>query len=117
MHALLMRHAGAPVCAALLRAFGTACAELPLIATPEAARRRGHCAVLMAELQRRLVGWKVRRLTLPAAVAAEGMWRESYGFVALSSLQLRLARAQLRLLVFPGATLLHKELGAEGSSK
>ena len=42
---------GVPVCSGLLRIFGQHMAELPLVATAAAARRQGHCRVLMTAIE------------------------------------------------------------------
>lgn len=62
MHTLLLRHKGKAVCAAVVRVFGNALAELPLVATRYDARRQGHAKVLVRALEAVLasMGVKVR---------------------------------------------------------
>lgn len=52
---------------AVFRAFGPELAELPLIATQAAERRKGHCKVFMGALQKLLAETGVKCLSLPAA--------------------------------------------------
>jgi|APGre2960657373_1045057.scaffolds.fasta_scaffold128901_2 N-acetylglutamate synthase-like GNAT family acetyltransferase len=63
---LTLRHRGRPVAAATCRVFGPL-AEVPLVATREACRRQGHCRVLFAALEARLLKLGVRYVSLPAA--------------------------------------------------
>ena len=58
---------GKPVLTAVFRAFGPELAELPLIATQAAERRKGHCKVFMGVLQKLLAETGVKCLSLPAA--------------------------------------------------
>ena len=58
---------GRPVLTAVFRAFGPELAELPLIATQAAERRKGHCKVFMGALQKLLAETGVKCLSLPAA--------------------------------------------------
>ena len=111
MFTALLKHKGAPVCAAVFRVFGPQVAELPLIATAAAARRRGHARVLVGALERLLAQLGVRGLCLPAAHETVGHWKDGFGFSVLEAGALRAARAELRLLVFPGTEVLSKKLG------
>ncbi len=52
---------------AVFRAFGPELAELPLIATQAAERRKGHCKVFVGALQKLLAETGVKSLSLPAA--------------------------------------------------
>jgi N-acetylglutamate synthase-like GNAT family acetyltransferase len=110
MHAVLLRHAGVPVCGAVFRVFDTALGELPLVATAAEARRQGHCGVLVTAVEALLRRMGVTRLALPAAHEVERVWTTAFGFAPMSEELLRRARAELRLLVFPGSRMLVKNL-------
>jgi N-acetylglutamate synthase-like GNAT family acetyltransferase len=60
MHTLLLRHKGKAVCAAVVRVFGEAMAEMPLIATRYDARRQGHAKVLVRALEAMLAGMGIQ---------------------------------------------------------
>jgi len=110
MFTALLRHRGAPVCAAVFRVFGPQLAELPLIATRSTARRQGHARVLVRALERLLAQLGVAGLCLPAAHETVGHWKAGFGFSLLAPDALRAARSELRLLVFPGTEVLAKKL-------
>ena len=110
MHSALLRCDGEPVCGACFRVFDASLAELPLVATASAARRQGHCAVLVASLEAMLARLGCTRLALPAAHEVERVWRTAFGFSPMADELLRRARAELRLLVFPGSRMLVKHL-------
>ncbi|GFH08962.1 N-acetyltransferase domain-containing protein, partial [Haematococcus lacustris] len=63
-----------------MRVFGSSLAELPLVATKQAARRQGHCRVLVREVQDKLAALGVRCLALPAARDAVDTWIKGFGF-------------------------------------
>lgn len=71
---------GRPVCAGVMRVFGSCMAELPLIATRLASRRQGHARVLMKVLEDRLRMLRVRMLALPAAHDAVITWVRGFKF-------------------------------------
>ncbi|MEW5318728.1 MAG: hypothetical protein WDW38_009924 [Sanguina aurantia] len=110
MYTALLHHRGRPVCAAVLRVFGTQLAELPLVATSSSARRQGHCRVLMAILEDKLKGMGISVLSLPAAKSAVATWKGGFAFTTMPEASLSVAKAELHMLTFPGTTVLSKTL-------
>lgn len=94
---------GKAVCAALLRIFGRHLAEVPLVATRTAARRQGHCRVLMTAIERMLQTLNVGVLSLPAAQTAISTWVNAFEFRPMQALELQAVQSELRVLTFPGS--------------
>lgn len=91
------------MCAALLRIFGRHLAEVPLVATRTAARRQGHCRVLMTAIERMLQTLNVGVLSLPAAQTAISTWVNAFEFRPMQALELQAVQSELRVLTFPGS--------------
>ena len=110
MYTLLLKYCDIPVVAAVVRVFGPQMAELPLIATSKAQRRRGHAKVLVDLFQKHLAMTGVQRLALPAAHETVSAWKNGFKFSDMPSQQVKLAKQQLHLLVFPGTEMLWREI-------
>lgn len=108
VHTILLKSRDQPVCAAVLRVFGTSLAELPFIATKREHRRQGHCQILMGAVENLLVALGVKRLCLPAAEEVISTWVDGFGFVEMPDEQVKADRSDMKVLMFPGARLLHK---------
>jgi len=108
VYTLLLRRNLEPVCAAVIRVFGTTLAELPFIAVPREERRQGHCRVMMDTIESLLASMHVRQLCLPAAEDALGTWIHGFRFELMSDEELKQARTDLKVLVFPGTKMLKK---------
>lgn len=110
MYTLLLKYCETPVVAAVVRVFGPQMAELPLIATAKAQRRRGHAKVLVDLFQKHLSMAGVQKLALPAAHETVAAWKHGFGFHDMPVEQVKLAKQQLHLLVFPGTEMLWKDI-------
>ena len=109
MHTAVLRLDGAAVSAATVRFFGVSLAEVPLVATAENARRRGHAQLLVAGLEALAHAGGAARLVLPAAEETLHMWTSSFDFMPLDDAALRQLRSDFpAVLVFPHSTMLYK---------
>jgi len=117
MHCLLLRVAGEPAAAALVRVFGQRFAELPLIATSTEYRRQGLCRKLMDALIEVLNEAGVNRLCLPAASETRETWKSGFGFVPMQPMDVTWATTELRMLQFPGTVMMQREIMPGGISE
>ncbi|KAK1677686.1 hypothetical protein QYE76_038534 [Lolium multiflorum] len=90
-----------------LRVYGDKVAELPLVGTRFAHRRRGMCHLLMNNLEKLLGELGVERLVLPAVPELLQTWTESFGFQVMSQSD-KLEIAEHTILCFQGTTMCHK---------
>lgn len=104
----MLLHVGNQIGAvALVRVLGCELAEVPLIATRHAYRRKGLCTYLMHVLETSLSQVGVRKLVLPAVDSAVWCSHFSFEICELADLQHLCA---LGTIVFPGTTWLKKHL-------
>lgn len=106
MTTVVLRLAGVPVVAAVVRVSGPVLAEIPLIATRRAARRRGHARVLLDGLAAWLSGLGVDQIMLPAHDDALDTWVSGFGFVRATADELAFIRRHLVFVMFPATTVL-----------
>jgi N-acetylglutamate synthase-like GNAT family acetyltransferase len=102
---LLCEHS-TPVVAAVVRVLGPLMMEVPLIATRRAARRRGHCRVLLDGLAETLAPVGLDQVLLPAHDDALDAWVGGFGFAHVSGEELETVRRHLRMVLFPETTVL-----------
>lgn len=95
---------------ALVRVLGCELAEVPLIATRHAYRRKGLCKYLMHVLEKSLLQVGVRKMVLPAVDS--GVWCSHFKFETCELVDLQHLCA-LGTIVFPGTTWLKKYLSSE----
>ncbi|KAL6896808.1 hypothetical protein ACP4OV_007380 [Aristida adscensionis] len=100
---------GELITVATLRVYGNKVAELPLVGTRFAHRRRGMCHLLMNEVEKVLCGLGVERLVLPAVPELLQAWTGSFGFKAMTHSD-KLEIAEHTILCFQGTTMCHKFL-------
>eukprot|EP00850_Spirogloea_muscicola_P006159 SM000029S10454 [mRNA] locus=s29:203685:210571:- [translate_table: standard] len=112
MHCFVVKSKDKIVSAACVRFFGRMVAEVPLVATCTSARRQGHCRSLMSTLELLLLRLGVKMLLLPAAEGAEHTWLNAFNFKHIPGDKLRRLQAELQFLVFPGSSMLYKEVMA-----
>eukprot|EP00850_Spirogloea_muscicola_P010718 SM000064S19740 [mRNA] locus=s64:270911:277448:+ [translate_table: standard] len=110
MHCFVVKSKDKIVSAACVRFFGRMVAEVPLVATCTSARRQGHCRSLMSTLELLLSRLGVKMLLLPAAEGAEHTWLSAFNFKHIPGDKLRRLQAELQFLVFPGSSMLYKEV-------
>lgn len=115
MTTVVLRLAGVPVVAAVVRVSGPVLAEIPLIATRRAARRRGHARVLLDGLAAWLSGLGVDQIMLPAHDDALDTWVSGFGFVRATAEELAFIRRHLVFVMFPATTVL--KLPADASKR
>ena len=110
MYTLLLRFKGRAVVAAVVRVCGPTLAELPLIATRDTSRRQGHAKVLVRLFEELLKELGVHQLVLPAAHETIETWKKGFGFANMAEDLVHAVKHQLRVLVFPGTTVLWKNI-------
>lgn len=106
MTTAVLRLDGMPVVAAVVRVSGPILAEIPLIATRRAARRRGHARVLLDGLASWLAGLGVDQIMLPAHDDALDTWVSGFGFVRATQEELAFIKRHLVFVMFPSTTVL-----------
>lgn len=100
------------MCAATFRVFGKEAAELPLIGTRFVHRRKGLCRRVVRVVEELLLSLGVKRLALPAVPTVQDTWAQAFGFHVCNPREL-LELSALSILLFPGTTLMMKELTPE----
>ncbi|XP_043688984.1 increased DNA methylation 1-like [Telopea speciosissima] len=97
------------IAVASIRVHGVEVAEMPLIATCSAYRRQGMCRRLLNAIEEMLKSFKVERLVLAAIPTLVDTWTSGFGFKPLEDKD-REQLNSINLMVFPGTTLLKKNL-------
>ncbi|KAJ8899731.1 hypothetical protein K2173_019430 [Erythroxylum novogranatense] len=101
------------VSAGILRIFGQAVAELPLVATSNGNHGKGYFQLLFSCIEKLLSFLNVQSLVLPAAEEAESIWTEKFGFQKVDSDQLSIYRKSCcQMVTFKGTSMLHKHVPA-----
>ncbi|KAI4378706.1 hypothetical protein MLD38_016147 [Melastoma candidum] len=107
------------VSAGILRIFGQDMAELPLVATRKSFHNKGYFQLLFSCIEKLLEFLTVRSLGLPAAVEAESIWTDKFGFHRMESDQvINYRRLCSQMITFKGTSMLQKSfptLGVVGS--
>ena len=104
-----LRYADTVLCVATVRLLGPQLAEMPLVGTTHGYRQQGLCRRLVRAIEETLHHLGVTRLVLPAVPDIEPAWVNSFGFKPCT-LEQRRELAFYGLLMFPGTSLLVKEL-------
>ena len=104
-----LRYADTVLCVATVRLLGPQLAEMPLVGTTHGYRQQGLCRRLVRAIEETLHHLGVTRLVLPAVPDIEPAWVNSFGF-SPCTLEQRRELAFYGLLMFPGTSLLVKEL-------
>lgn len=94
---------------ASIRVHGVTVAEMPLIATCSQHRRQGMCRRLMSVIEEMLKSMKVEKLVLSAVPTLVDTWMFGFGFKPMEEKE-REQLNNINLMVFPGTTLLKKNL-------
>ncbi|RWR89010.1 GNAT domain-containing protein [Cinnamomum micranthum f. kanehirae] len=94
---------------ASIRVHGVMVAEMPLIATCSQHRRQGMCRRLMSVIEEMLKSSKVEKLVLVAIPDLLDTWILGFGFKPMEDKE-REKLNSVNLMVFPGTTLLEKNL-------
>ncbi|KAJ8754160.1 hypothetical protein K2173_002059 [Erythroxylum novogranatense] len=110
MYCILLIVKGTVVSAGLLRIFGRAVAELPLVATCREHQGKGYFQALFSSIERLLCFLNVENLVLPAAEEAESIWTNKFGFRKMSEGQLLRYTRDFQLTIFKGTSMLEKEV-------
>ncbi|KAJ8754120.1 hypothetical protein K2173_002018 [Erythroxylum novogranatense] len=101
------------VSAGILRIFGQAVAELPLVATSNGNHGKGYFQLLFSCIEKLLSFLNVQSLVLPAAEEAESIWTDKFGFHKIDSEQLNIYRKSCcQMVTFKGTCMLHKTVPA-----
>jgi len=108
-YTVVLRCAKEVRCAATFRVFGTTAAELPLIGTKFQFRKTGLCRRIVRVVEELLLGMGVKRLVLPAVPSVQKTWARAFGFQKCNTRE-RLQLSHLSILLFPGTTLMRKDL-------
>lgn len=97
------------VSAGILRVFGREVAELPLVATSNGNHGKGYFQILFSCIEKLLAFLNVKSLVLPAAVEAESIWTDKFGFERMKPDQLsKYRRSCCQMVTFKGTSMLHK---------
>ncbi|KAI4364239.1 hypothetical protein MLD38_020359 [Melastoma candidum] len=103
------------VSAGILRIFGQDMAELPLVATRKSFHDKGYFQLLFSCIEKLLEFLTVRSLVLPAAVEAESIWTDKFGFARMESDQvINYRRLCSQMITFKGTSMLQKSFPALG---
>jgi len=111
VHTILLRCEGEAVCACVIRICGRFLAEIPFVATAERERGKGHCRQMFSVIDSLLSQLEVERYCLPAAAGqAMNTWIKHFNFRVMPDGEFRNAKADFRILLFPGTSLLVKDV-------
>ncbi|KAI0496097.1 hypothetical protein KFK09_022404 [Dendrobium nobile] len=94
---------------ASIRVHGATLAEMPLIATCIEQRLKGMCRRLMLVIEEMLKSLKVEMLVISAMPGLVETWISTFGFQHINDIDKK-KLSGINLLIFPGATLLKKNL-------
>ncbi|KAL0909834.1 hypothetical protein M5K25_020734 [Dendrobium thyrsiflorum] len=94
---------------ASIRVHGATLAEMPLIATCIEQRLKGMCRRLMLVIEEMLKSLKVEMLVLSAMPGLVETWISTFGFQHINDIDKK-KLSGINLMIFPGATLLKKNL-------
>jgi len=107
-----LRYADTVLCVATVRLLGPKLAEMPLVGTTHGYRQQGLCRRLVRAIEETLHRLGITRLVLPAVPDIQPAWVGSFGF-APCTVEQRRELAHAGLLMFPGTSLLVKDLSEE----
>lgn len=96
-YAVLLKHEGAPVTAAIMDVFGKTAASVDLVATSDAVRLRGHCRSMMEHLEKVLDDVGVDQMLVmcdPFDENIQDMWMTKFDYQPCSRRQRRHLQSQ-----------------------
>ncbi|XP_031396784.1 uncharacterized protein LOC116207830 isoform X2 [Punica granatum] len=97
------------VSAGIFRVFGRELAELPLVATSKENHNKGYFQLLFSCIEKLLAFLNVRSLVLPAAVEAESIWTNRFGFKRITAEELtKYKKMGCQMVTFQGTSMLKK---------
>ncbi|KAK9153847.1 hypothetical protein Sjap_001327 [Stephania japonica] len=118
MHCAVLTVNSSVVSAGIFRIFGQDLAELPLVATSLDYQGKGYFQMLFSCIERFLGSLKIKTLVLPAAVEAEAIWTDKFGFKKMSDDQMSTYRKDFyQMTGFQGTPLLLKSISPCSPSK
>ncbi|KAI9396997.1 hypothetical protein POPTR_004G217600v4 [Populus trichocarpa] len=103
---LLVNHVVVSV--AVVRIFGQELAELPIVATSSRWQGQGYFQTLFTCIEKLLGFLNVKNLVLPAAEEVGSIWKNKFGFGAITQDELMEYRRRYQIMVFQGALMLQK---------
>ncbi|XP_061978747.1 uncharacterized protein LOC133699500 isoform X2 [Populus nigra] len=103
---LLVNHVVVSV--AVVRIFGQELAELPIVATSGRWQGQGYFQTLFTCIEKLLGFLNVKNLVLPAAEEVGSIWKNKFGFGAITQDELMEYRRRYQIMVFQGAIMLQK---------
>ncbi|KAJ7002058.1 hypothetical protein NC653_012206 [Populus alba x Populus x berolinensis] len=103
---LLVNHVVVSV--AVVRIFGQELAELPIVATSSRWQGQGYFQTLFSCIEKLLGFLNVKNLVLPAAEEVGSIWKNKFGFGAISQDELMEYRRRYQIMLFQGALMLQK---------
>ncbi|KAJ0497492.1 putative histone acetyltransferase chromatin regulator PHD family [Helianthus annuus] len=99
------------ITAGMFRVFGREFVELPIVATSQPYQGKGYFQVFLSCFEELLSHLRVKKLVIPAARDAKGMWMKKFGFRRVPPKELaKYRQTQTSMVAFQGTTLLQRDV-------